>query len=148
MTSHSFDCRVTAKLFFTAAQLFDSLAVFGDLTDEVTQKSRYAKWRAAYIVKCIKSGDKPLPPDAEEDENQPESNANEDQDFGTTGFFSDVPPPLPSVQPRSSSSANSSTNSNFASLSIHSSTISGQPDPLTASNSAVLKALSKKQGIS
>lgn len=47
------------------------MAVFGELTDEVSQKSRYAKWRAAYIVKCVKNGDQPLPPETDDLEEEP-----------------------------------------------------------------------------
>lgn len=48
-------------------------AVFGELSDELVQKSKYAKWRAAYIIKSIKAGEKPLPP---EDETKADQEAN------------------------------------------------------------------------
>lgn len=71
--------RNTAKQFFTAAQVFDMTAVFGELSDELAQKSKYAKWRAAYIIKCIKNGEKPLPPEDETKNEQPASNEFSEQ---------------------------------------------------------------------
>lgn len=68
--------RNTAKQFFTAAQIFDMCAVFGELSEELAQKSKYGKWRAAYIIKCIKSGEKPLPP-------EDETKSNEDEQLNT-----------------------------------------------------------------
>lgn len=44
------------------------------------QKSKYAKWRAAYIIKCIKSNEKPLPPEIEKNE-ETESNATTSKGF-------------------------------------------------------------------
>ncbi|XP_074596774.1 vesicle trafficking 1 [Brevipalpus obovatus] len=52
----------TIKIYFTSSQLFDTLAVFGEPSEEVVQKSKYAKWRAAYISKCLKNNETPLPP--------------------------------------------------------------------------------------
>lgn len=54
-------------------------AVFGELSDELVQKSKYAKWRAAYIIKCIKSGEKPLPPEDETKTGQEANNEFNDQ---------------------------------------------------------------------
>lgn len=45
--------------------MFDTLNVFGDTSEEVAQKSKYAKWRAAYITRCIKNGETPLAPEDE-----------------------------------------------------------------------------------
>jgi len=55
----------TAKQFFTAAQIFDMCAVFGEVGEDLLQKSKYGKWRAAYIIKCIKNNETPLPPEDE-----------------------------------------------------------------------------------
>jgi hypothetical protein len=82
------------------SQLFDSLAVFGDLTDEVLQKSKYAKWRAAYISKCIKNGDAPLPPETEESDNQPEESDHLSQPTSSlTNFAHDLSNNLPTNLP-------------------------------------------------
>ncbi|GAB6030559.1 Vacuolar protein sorting-associated protein vta1 [Chamberlinius hualienensis] len=57
------------KVFYTAGILFDVLALFGELTEEVTQHRKYAKWKASYIHNCLKNGDVPIPGPQGEDEN-------------------------------------------------------------------------------
>lgn len=55
--------------FYTAGLLYDILTVFGELTEEVTQNRKYAKWKAAYINKCLKNGETPVPgPAGQEDD--------------------------------------------------------------------------------
>jgi len=57
------------KAFYSAGMLFDVLATFGELTDEVIHHRKYAKWKAAYIHNCLKNGETPLPgPLTSEDE--------------------------------------------------------------------------------
>lgn len=51
----------TVRMFFMAAVLFEAMAVFGPLTEEITQKAKYAKFKAAYIQKCLKAGQTPKP---------------------------------------------------------------------------------------
>lgn len=51
----------TVRMFFTAAVLFEAMAVFGAVTDDVNQKAKYAKFKAAYIQKCLKAGQTPKP---------------------------------------------------------------------------------------
>lgn len=41
--------------------MFDVLSVFGELTEEVIQNRKYAKWKAAYIHTCLKNGEVPVP---------------------------------------------------------------------------------------
>lgn len=53
--------KVTVRMFFMAAILFEAMAVFGTLTEEITQKAKYAKFKAAYIQKCLKTGQTPKP---------------------------------------------------------------------------------------
>ena len=76
-------------------------AVFGELSDELAQKSKYAKWRAAYIIKCVKSGEKPLPPVDEskageeansEFNDQPTYNPNEQRNDEKQEFDIGQPP--------------------------------------------------------
>ncbi|XP_050307243.1 vacuolar protein sorting-associated protein VTA1 homolog [Anthonomus grandis grandis] len=50
----------TVKLFYTAGMLFDVLEQFG-LSEDLHEKQKYAKWKAAYIHNCLKSGEKPQP---------------------------------------------------------------------------------------
>lgn len=66
------------KAFYTAGILCDVLQQFGTLSDEMNSKRKYAKWKAAYIHNCLKSGEVPVPgPPAEfEDEDgDPDSGA-------------------------------------------------------------------------
>lgn len=51
----------TIRMFFMAAILFEAMGVFGTVTDEITQRAKYAKFKAAYIQKCIKAGQTPKP---------------------------------------------------------------------------------------
>uniref|UniRef100_A0A8D8V8G2 Vacuolar protein sorting-associated protein VTA1 homolog n=2 Tax=Cacopsylla melanoneura TaxID=428564 RepID=A0A8D8V8G2_9HEMI len=49
------------KAFYTASILMDVLQTFGDLSDGIEQNKKYAKWKAAYIHNCLKSGETPMP---------------------------------------------------------------------------------------
>lgn len=53
--------KATVKSFFSAGLLYDVLTVFGELTEETTQKGKYAKWKATYIHNCLKNGETPVP---------------------------------------------------------------------------------------
>ncbi|CAH0556619.1 unnamed protein product [Brassicogethes aeneus] len=50
----------TVKTFYTCGMLMDCLEQFG-LSEDITEKRRYAKWKAAYIHNCLKTGDRPIP---------------------------------------------------------------------------------------
>lgn len=39
----------------------DVLSQFGQLSEDIAEKRKYAKWKAAYIHNCLKSGDTPAP---------------------------------------------------------------------------------------
>lgn len=49
------------KSFYTAGMLFDVLTNFGELPEDIEKNRKYAKWKAAYIHKCLKNGETPLP---------------------------------------------------------------------------------------
>lgn len=49
------------KAFYTAGMIYDVLQTFGELTEEVTQNRKYAKWKASYIHNCLKNGETPVP---------------------------------------------------------------------------------------
>ncbi|XP_055327482.1 vacuolar protein sorting-associated protein VTA1 homolog [Paramacrobiotus metropolitanus] len=49
------------KAFYTAGLLFDVLAVWGEVSDDVARQQKYAKWKAAYIHNCLKNGEVPVP---------------------------------------------------------------------------------------
>jgi len=60
------------KAFYNAGVIFDVMTVFGDITPENEQIRKYAKWKAAYIHNCLKSGETPVPgPAGGEDAPQP-----------------------------------------------------------------------------
>lgn len=56
-----FFIRNIVKLFFTAGLLMDVLSVFGDVSEEITNTQKYAKWKATYIHNCMKNGETPTP---------------------------------------------------------------------------------------
>ncbi|KAF9127512.1 hypothetical protein BGW39_005813 [Mortierella sp. 14UC] len=68
----------TAKNFVAAANFLELLKVFGDIDSEVEEKIKYAKWRAADIVKAIRDGRQPAPPPGANNNN---NNAMKDQDM-------------------------------------------------------------------
>lgn len=39
----------------------DVLSVFGDVSEEITNTQKYAKWKAMYIHNCMKNGETPTP---------------------------------------------------------------------------------------
>jgi vacuolar protein sorting-associated protein VTA1 len=53
------------KRFYTVGLLFDVLAYFGELSEEMINKKDYAKRKAVYIKKCLENGETPIagPPD-------------------------------------------------------------------------------------
>lgn len=48
------------KAFYTSGMIYDVMATFGELTEEVIQNRKYAKWKAAYIHNCLKNGETPV----------------------------------------------------------------------------------------
>ncbi|XP_019539100.1 vacuolar protein sorting-associated protein VTA1 homolog [Aedes albopictus] len=56
------------KAFYTAGMLYDVMQTFGELTEEVTQNRKYAKWKASYIHNCLKNGETPVPGPMKTDE--------------------------------------------------------------------------------
>jgi len=51
----------TAKNFLAASQFIEVLKQFGELSDELTEKQRYAKWKAVDISTALKNGLTPKP---------------------------------------------------------------------------------------
>ncbi|KAF5288729.1 hypothetical protein FQA39_LY15301 [Lamprigera yunnana] len=49
------------KAFYTSSILMDVLQQFGQLSQDMFDKRKYAKWKAAYIHHCLKIGERPLP---------------------------------------------------------------------------------------
>lgn len=54
----------TVRTYLATAQLFEILSVFEpELSEEVLEKQRYAKHRASVIMKALKTGEQPPPPE-------------------------------------------------------------------------------------
>jgi len=49
------------KSFYTASLLYDVLTQFGEMSEEAAAHQKYSKWKAAYIHKCLKNGETPIP---------------------------------------------------------------------------------------
>lgn len=64
----------------------DVLQQFGELSEDIYEKRKYAKWRAAYIHNCLKNGEQPISGNAkiiytkEEEENFKDFMSKEDYD--------------------------------------------------------------------
>lgn len=81
------------KSFYTAGMLFDVLTTFGELSEDIEKNRKYAKWKAAYIHKCLKNGETPLPGPLPDD-------GEEEGPFGFEGYSADpggYPQPGPST---------------------------------------------------
>ncbi|GAB0095053.1 VTA1 [Sergentomyia squamirostris] len=90
------------KAFYTSGMIYDILQTFGELTEEVQQNRKYAKWKAAYIHNCLKNGETPvagpMASGEEEDEKEEEdavggSSAQDPPQSPVMGFTQ--PPPVP-----------------------------------------------------
>ena len=55
----------TARKFYAASSYYDILEQFGPLDEEVLEKRKYAKWKAADILKAIQAGQRPTLPESE-----------------------------------------------------------------------------------
>ena len=95
----------TVKSYLAASQVFEALSIFDEISEEVVERTKYAKYRAALIMKAVKSGEKPplpesrdpldllpIPPPIDDQPNLPEAPKSQD----------DRPPTL-NFQPSSSS---------------------------------------------
>ena len=57
----------TARRFYAAALFLDILEQFGELAPDVQEKLTYSKYKAGYIMKCLKAGETPMPGGVGED---------------------------------------------------------------------------------
>ncbi|KAK2181582.1 hypothetical protein NP493_391g01007 [Ridgeia piscesae] len=70
------------KAFYTAGMLFDVLTTFGDLSEDLEKNRKYAKWKAAYIHKCLKNGETPVPGPVADELVEPPLHRNESHESG------------------------------------------------------------------
>jgi vacuolar protein sorting-associated protein VTA1 len=68
------------KAFYTSGMLFDVLTTFGELSEELLQNRKYAKWKAAYIHNCLKNGETPVPGPLQEEDNLGDGSLNQEED--------------------------------------------------------------------
>ncbi len=69
--------RNVVKAFYTSGMLFDVLTTFGELSEEIQQNRKYAKWKAAYIHNCLKNGETPVPGPMKGDDDEEEEGGND-----------------------------------------------------------------------
>ena len=74
------------KSFYTAGMLFDVLTIFGELPEELVQNRKYAKWKAAYIHNCLKSGETPVPGPLQEEGDDGSLNLEGNSVPGSSGY--------------------------------------------------------------
>uniref|UniRef100_A0A182J8G9 Vta1/callose synthase N-terminal domain-containing protein n=1 Tax=Anopheles atroparvus TaxID=41427 RepID=A0A182J8G9_ANOAO len=74
------------KAFYTAGMIYDVCQIFGELTEEVIQNRKYAKWKASYIHNCLKNGETPV---------AGPMSTEEDKEFGQ-----EFPPEAPDGEPQ------------------------------------------------
>ncbi|KAK3097384.1 hypothetical protein FSP39_009162 [Pinctada imbricata] len=85
------------KSFYTAGMLFDVMGVFGEISEEIEKNRKYAKWKAAYIHKCLKAGETPIPGPMQEegDEFQGDDGTSGTADSAYPSSSASMPPPQP-----------------------------------------------------
>lgn len=92
----------TVKMFYMSAVLFEAMAVFGALTEEVSKRAKYAKFKAAYIQKCLKTGQTPKPGPVEGSDLEDPAGSNQapaDPSSGAAAEAPEAPPKLPDSNP-------------------------------------------------
>lgn len=75
------------KAYYTAGVVYDALQTFGELSEEATDKRKYAKYKAAYIHTCLKNGEMPVPGPPNEEGESDDNNA-----AGTSDTGNDIDP--------------------------------------------------------
>lgn len=90
-----FSNRNVVKAYYTAGIIYDILLTFGELTEEATDKRKYAKYKAAYIHNCLKNGETPIPgpPNNNADENDDDNNGVNEANVDTPSAGDTFPTP-------------------------------------------------------
>lgn len=104
------------KSFYTAGMLFDTMSVFGELNEDIDKNRKYAKWKAAYIHKCLKNGETPIPgPQQEEGEEDGGAQGGAPIGFEQPGLSQSYnPPPAPSSYQPGPAASQPGTSSTFS----------------------------------
>ncbi|XP_018319475.1 vacuolar protein sorting-associated protein VTA1 homolog [Agrilus planipennis] len=83
------------KAFYTCGILMDILSQFGTPSDEIREKKKYAKWKAAYIHNCLKNGELPRPGSSAFGENDNLIKIGDNDETNTTPSTSNAEPSIP-----------------------------------------------------
>lgn len=94
-----FNFRNMVKAFYTSGILMDVLQQFGTLSEDIFNKRKYAKWKAAYIHNCLKTGEQPLPGPPVDRNLLGESDEDEEEDLNVNANTADNLPVVPPNQP-------------------------------------------------
>lgn len=73
--------QTTAKLFYVSSILMACTKQFGELSEDIVEKLKYAKWKAAEISKALKTGEKVQSGAFGEEEQKEEENQKEENEF-------------------------------------------------------------------
>ncbi|KAG2772590.1 hypothetical protein PC129_g3406 [Phytophthora cactorum] len=87
----------TARTFYAAGTFFDILSQFGDISEDVAEKRRYCKYKAATILKAIKEGKTPTPGPPEGLDMKSAEDGSDDAAPATTPVPSTPRSPSPAV---------------------------------------------------
>lgn len=95
------------KAYYTAGVIYDALLTFGELSEEATDKRKYAKYKAAYIHTCLKNGETPIPGPPTEGGGADSDDNNIGVDASTSGDVVSPTNPPPRTEPGPSTSDHS-----------------------------------------
>lgn len=99
----------TIKAFYTAGILMDIIQQFGEVSEDIANKRKYAKWKAAYIHTCLKNGETPMPGALEDSSVEKNlidpriQNIDEPSPYNDAPPVQPTPPNEPAVQPQNPS---------------------------------------------
>lgn len=112
--------KATATSFLASSYFFDVLNHWGPLLPELSEKQKYAAWRAAELNKAIREGRAPMPPSTPKDTSDHQ-------------LLDPLPPPTTNLGPRSSSVPHQLyPPANLAPASTYNAPPPAPPDPCTS----------------
>nr|CAG8488594.1 5773_t:CDS:2 [Entrophospora candida] len=87
----------TAMTFLASSIFLELLKIFGELSPEVENKIKYAKWKAAHIIKALRDGQRPIagPPGGDPTSQEPTYVDNVNTNAAPLSNVSTTGPPLP-----------------------------------------------------
>ncbi|EQC38321.1 hypothetical protein SDRG_04040 [Saprolegnia diclina VS20] len=94
----------TARTFYAAGSFFDILKQFGTPSEDIIEKTKYSKYKAADILKAIKEGRAPTP-GAPSEQMADNTESEAPAPFTPAAYVPEVPPSMPMAPPPSVSMA-------------------------------------------